>query len=181
MVQNQVHRMDGEITIESQYGKGTTVTITLPFEKAADDSKDIKHDDDSYKQIDLSGATVLAVEDNVINMQILVELLSLKKINVLQAWNGKKAVDMYKQSELFGIDAILMDIQMPVMDGLDAAKLIRNSGRTDAASIPIIALSANILEEDIAESSAAGMDAHLAKPVNMNMALCHIIRIYKQK
>ena len=169
IVHNQVHRMDGEINIESQYGKGTTVTITLPFEKAADDSKDIKHDDDSYKQIDLSGATVLAVEDNVVNMQILVELLSLKKINVLQAWNGEEAVDMYKQSELFGIDAILMDIQMPVMDGLDAAKLIRKSGRADAASIPIIALSANIFEEDIAESSAAGMDAHLAKPVNLNM------------
>lgn len=169
IVQNQVHRMDGEINIESQYGKGTTVTITLPFEKAADDGKDIKHDDDSYKQIDLSGATVLAVEDNVVNMQILVELLSLKKINVLQAWNGEEAVDMYKQSELFGIDAILMDIQMPVMDGLDAAKLIRKSGRADAASIPIIALSANIFEEDIAESSAAGMDAHLAKPVNLNM------------
>ena len=169
IVHNQVHRMDGEINIESQYGKGTTVTITLPFEKAADDSKDIKHDDDSYKQIDLSGATVLAVEDNVVNMQILVELLSLKKINVLQAWNGEEAVDMYKQSELFGIDAILMDIQMPVMDGLDAARLIRKSGRADAASIPIIALSANIFEEDIAESSAAGMDAHLAKPVNLNM------------
>ena len=169
IVQNQVHRMDGEINIESQYEKGTTVTITLPFEKAADDSKDIKHDDDSYKQIDLSGATVLAVEDNVVNMQILVELLYLKKINVLQAWNGEEAVDMYKQSELFGIDAILMDIQMPVMDGLDAARLIRKSGRADAASIPIIALSANIFEEDIAESSAAGMDAHLAKPVNLNM------------
>ncbi len=169
IVQNQVHRMDGEINIESQYEKGTTVTITLPFEKAADDSKDIKHDDDSYKQIDLSGATVLAVEDNVVNMQILVELLYLKKINVLQAWNGEEAVDMYKQSELFDIDAILMDIQMPVMDGLDAARLIRKSGRADAASIPIIALSANIFEEDIAESSAAGMDAHLAKPVNLNM------------
>lgn len=169
IVQNQVHRMEGEINIESQYGQGTTVTITLPFEKAAEEHKEIQQDEQAYKQIDLSGITVLAVEDNVVNMQILVELLSLKKIKVLQAWNGEEAVDMYKQSELYSIDAILMDIQMPVMDGLDAAKLIRKSGRADAHSIPIIALSANIFEEDIAESNAAGMDAHLAKPVNLNM------------
>ena len=142
---------------------------TLPFEKAAEEHKEIQQDEQAYKQIDLSGRTVLAVEDNVVNMQILVELLSLKKIKVLQAWNGEEAVDMYKQSELYSIDAILMDIQMPVMDGLDAAKLIRKSGRADAHSIPIIALSANIFEEDIAESNAAGMDAHLAKPVNLNM------------
>ena len=76
---------------------------------------------------------------------------------------------MYKQSAPYSIDAVLMDIQMPVMDGLDAARLIRKSNREDALSIPIIALSANIFEEDIAESNAAGMDAHLAKPVNVNM------------
>ena len=109
------------------------------------------------------------MEDNVVNMQILVELLTLKKVKVLQAWNGEEAVDMYKQSEPFSIDAILMDIQMPVMDGLDASRLIRQSNRKDALSIPIIALSANIFEEDIAESNAAGMNAHLAKPVNVNM------------
>ena len=113
-------------------------------------------------------------------MQILVELLSLKKINVLQAWNGEEAVDIYKQSQPFSIDAILMDIQMPVMDGLDAAKLIRKSGREDALSIPIIALSANIFEEDIAESSAAGMDAHLAKPVNLNMLYATLSEFIKK-
>ena len=168
IVQNQVHRMDGEINIESQYGIGTTVTITLPFNKA-DESSNNEESENNIENIDLSGAVVLAVEDNVVNMQILVELLTLKKVKVLQAWNGEEAVDMYKQSESFSIDAILMDIQMPVMDGLDASRLIRQSNRKDALSIPIIALSANIFEEDIAESNAAGMNAHLAKPVNVNM------------
>ena len=168
IVQNQVHRMDGEINIESQYGIGTTVTITLPFNKA-DESSNNEESENNIENIDLSGAVVLAVEDNVVNMQILVELLTLKKVKVLQAWNGEEAVDMYKQSEPFSIDAILMDIQMPVMDGLDASRLIRQSNRKDALSIPIIALSANIFEEDIAESNAAGMNAHLAKPVNVNM------------
>lgn len=168
IVQNQVHRMEGEINIESQYGKGTTVTITLPFSKA-DDTNNNAEIENNIENIDLSGAVVLAVEDNVVNMQILVELLTLKSVKVLQAWNGEEAVDMYKQSEPFSIDAILMDIQMPVMDGLDAARLIRKSNRKDALSIPIIALSANIFEEDIAESNAAGMNAHLAKPVNVNM------------
>ena len=168
IVQNQVHRMDGEINIESQYGIGTTVTITLPFNKA-DESSNNEEAENNIENIDLSGAVVLAGEDNVVNMQILVELLTLKKVKVLQAWNGEEAVDMYKQSEPFSIDAILMDIQMPVMDGLDASRLIRQSNRKDALSIPIIALSANIFEEDIAESNAAGMNAHLAKPVNVNM------------
>ncbi len=168
IVQNQVHRMDGEINIESQYGIGTTVTITLPFNKA-DESSNNEESENNIENIDLSGAVVLAVEDNVVNMQILVELLTLKKVKVLQAWNGEEAVDIYKQSESFSIDAILMDIQMPVMDGLDASRLIRQSNRKDALSIPIIALSANIFEEDIAESNAAGMNAHLAKPVNVNM------------
>lgn len=180
IVQNQVSRMDGEINIESQYEKGTTVTITLPFEKAADNIDEKNENIEAHKQIDLSGTTVLAVEDNVVNMQILVELLSLKKIKVLQAWNGEEAVGMYKQSELYSIDAVLMDIQMPVMDGLDAAKLIRKSNREDAASIPIIALSANIFEEDIAESSAAGMDAHLAKPISLNMLYATLSEFIKK-
>lgn len=168
IVQNQVNRMEGKIKIESQYGIGTTVTITLPFNKA-DETSNNNELENYIENIDLSGAVVLAVEDNVVNMQILVELLTLKKVKVLQAWNGEEAVDMYKQSEPFSIDAILMDIQMPVMDGLDASRLIRQSNRKDALSIPIIALSANIFEEDIAESNAAGMNAHLAKPVNVNM------------
>lgn len=169
IVQNQVHRMDGEIVIESQYKKGTTVTITLPFEMAADDIEE-----DNIKQnkedelIDLSGITVLAVEDNIVNMQILVELLSLKNINVLQANNGEEAIEIYKQSDIHSISAIIMDIQMPVLNGLDAAMLIRKIEREDAINIPIIALSANIFEEDIAKSSAAGMNAHLAKPINLN-------------
>ena len=168
IVQNQVNRMEGKIKIESQYGIGTTVTITLPFNKA-DETSNNNELENYIENIDLSGAVVLAVEDNVVNMQILVELLTLKKVKVLQAWNGEEAVDIYKQSESFSIDAILMDIQMPVMDGLDASRLIRQSNRKDALSIPIIALSANIFEEDIAESNAAGMNAHLAKPVNVNM------------
>ena len=169
IVQSQVRHMHGEITVDSVYEKGTEVKITLPFEIVEDLKNEEQEQKNVNNYIDLAGSTILVAEDNVVNMQIITELLALRKIKVLQAWNGDEAVNIFKTSKEYSIDAVLMDILMPVLDGLEAAKLIRQMDREDAKTIPIIALSANIFDEDMKESRAAGMDAHLAKPVNLDM------------
>lgn len=109
------------------------------------------------------------VEDNEINMEIATEILTIKNIHVTQAWNGKEAVDLFSSSEQGTFDFILMDMQMPVMGGCEATKQIRSLPREDAKSIPIIAVTANAFSEDIAETMAAGMNAHISKPIDLNI------------
>ena len=114
------------------------------------------------------------VEDNNVNMYLVTELLSLHNVKVTQAWNGKEAVDIFSSNPAGTFDVILMDLQMPVMDGIEAAKTIRKLDRKDAQDIPIIALSANVYTEDVAASSAAGMNGHLVKPINFD-TLCKTV------
>jgi CheY-like chemotaxis protein len=114
----------------------------------------------------LDGAHILMAEDNELNTEIAVEILTAAGIILDCAINGKEAVDIFNGSEIFGYDAILMDMQMPVMTGCEAAAAIRALPRADASSIPIIAMTANAFEEDIREALAAGMNAHVSKPVN---------------
>ena len=105
-------------------------------------------------------------EDNEINMEVASECLSMIGANVLQAWNGQEAVELFSSKENGEIDAILMDMQMPVMDGCSAAKAIRSLRRTDAQTVPIIAVTANVFAEDIAKTTEAGMNAHISKPID---------------
>ena len=123
---------------------------------------------------DISGLSILVVEDNNVNMYLMTELLSLHNVKVTQAWNGKEAVDIFSSNPAGTFDIILMDLQMPIMDGIEAAKTIRHLEREDAAEIPIIALSANVYTEDVAASSAAGMNGHLSKPINFD-TLCKTV------
>ena len=109
------------------------------------------------------------VEDNEINMEIATEILTIKNIHVTQVWNGKEAVDLFSSSEQGTFDLIFMDMQMPVMGGCEATKQIRSLPREDAKSIPIIAVTANAFSEDIAETMAAGMNAHISKPIDLNI------------
>lgn len=109
------------------------------------------------------------MEDNEINMEIATEILTIKNIHVTQAWNGKEAVDLFSSSEQGTFDFILMDMQMPVLGGCEATKQIRSLPREDAKSIPIIAVTANAFSEDIAETMAAGMNAHISKPIDLNI------------
>lgn len=171
IVQNYVHYLNGDMQIESEINKGTKVTITLAFELADDYKKDEEESNNSY---DISGLSVLVVEDNNVNMYLMTELLSLHNVKVTQAWNGKEAVDIFSSNPAGTFDIILMDLQMPVMDGIEAAKTIRHLEREDAAEIPIIALSANVYTEDVAASSAAGMNGHLSKPINFD-TLCKTV------
>ena len=119
----------------------------------------------------LAGRKILLAEDNVINMELATEVLSMHGVEVMQAWNGKEAVDIFCASEEYSFDAVLMDMQMPEMNGCEAAKLIRASGRADAKSIPILAVTANAFAEDIAATAEAGMNAHISKPIDFHI-LC---------
>ena len=171
IVQNYVQYLNGDMQIESQLNKGTTITITLAFELADDYIKEEEVDNKTY---DISGFSILVVEDNNVNMYLVTELLSLHNVKVTQAWNGKEAVDIFSSNPAGTFDVILMDLQMPVMDGIEAAKTIRKLDRKDAQDIPIIALSANVYTEDVAASSAAGMNGHLVKPINFD-TLCKTV------
>ena len=106
-------------------------------------------------------------------MEIAVELLSMAGAQVTQAWNGQEAVERFQESEPFTFDAILMDMQMPVLDGCEAARRIRALPRPDAG-LPIVAVTANAFAEDIAATQAAGMDAHISKPIDFGM-LCRTL------
>ena len=172
IVKNLVTQMNGEIKITSAINKGTCVVITLPLNLQGD----CKLCGDQCKlgvvktvvekPVDLKGCKILVAEDNEINMEIVTELLQMKGIEVIQAWNGREAVEVFERSAVGEISMILMDMQMPEMDGCEAAQAIRSLDRGDAASVPIIAVTANAFAEDISATMAVGMNAHISKPIN---------------
>ena len=123
---------------------------------------------DSYSQdMDLSGKRVLLVEDNVINMEIAHAILGEEHLNITEAKNGKEAFEIFQNSRLDEYDVIIMDVMMPVMDGLEATKAIRMLEREDAKKIPIIAMTANAFEEDRKACLEAGMNEHIGKPIDI--------------
>lgn len=177
-----VTQMGGSIEVESQLDVGTTFTVTLPFSPApADDPAACAATPAVAAELPeggepevLRGAHVLLAEDNEINMEIATELLRGAGVEVTQAWNGREALDAFAASELGSVDAILLDMKMPVMDGCEAARAIRALDRPDAATVPIVAVTANAFAEDIAATTAAGMDAHVSKPIDFAM-LCRTL------
>ena len=183
IVLQRVHSMDGDISVDSSLGVGTTVTVSLPFERYTENDIDTSLLEKSEKcQFDenvLKGKTVLLVEDNKVNMEILNELFKIKNINAIQAWNGKEALNIIKNSKENEIDVVLMDILMPEMDGYTAVKEIRALNRKDVASLPIIALTANAFEEEIEKTKEAGMNACVTKPVDFNILLKTIYQFVK--
>ncbi|WP_294468723.1 ATP-binding protein [uncultured Anaerofustis sp.] len=158
-----VELMGGRIYIESEPGKGTSVILELEV----DIVKDVE-DNEEKTEFDLNklkGKRILIFEDNDLNMMIAKTLLEQKGITAECAENGKIGTDMYLNNEPHYYDAVLMDIQMPVMNGLEACKKIRSSGKADSESISVIAMTANAFAEDIKNSIDAGMNEHLAKPI----------------
>lgn len=163
-----VNCMDGEISFESERGIGTVFTVKLPVQI-----------DRTYYQLSekkdpsqvMKGLRILLVEDNELNMEITKYMMTEQGAVVTEAWNGKEAADIYESCESGTFDVILMDIMMPVMNGLEAARCIRASEKADAQSIPIIAISANAFGDDIAQSMAAGMNMHLAKPLEFQKVI----------
>lgn len=167
IVENYVRYLNGEIFIESQLNKGTTVTITLAFDVAGDETEN-KVEQIQEKENNITGLNILIAEDNDVNMFIITELLTRNGHKIIKAFNGQEAVDIFSKTPENTFDIILMDIQMPVLNGIDAAKEIRRLEREDAKIIPIVAVSANVYTEDVAASNNAGMNAHLSKPISFN-------------
>lgn len=167
IVKSLVQQMNGEISVESKLGKGSRFTITIPLEAVEPAKEQIPEPArEAVEDFEWSGRTILVAEDNEINLEILSEVLKHLGVTVLTAVNGQEAVQVFRSSAPFSIDAVLMDMQMPVMDGCAAAQTIRGTERADAAGTPIIAVTANVFAEDIARTSQAGMNDHISKPID---------------
>ena len=167
IVKNLVQQMGGEVAVESTLGKGTTFTLTIPFELAEEHAEEEQPADEQGPQKEapsLAGHRVLVVEDNETNTLITCALLDALGIEAATAGNGREALDLYEAAEPGRFDAILMDMQMPVMDGCEAARAIRALD----ARIPIIAVTANAFAEDIARAREAGMSDHVTKPISLD-------------
>ena len=159
-----VEKMGGTIFFESKEGTGTTFVIRIPF-RIDTDRKD-RTETEEKTEASIQGLHVLLTEDNELNMEIAEFVLQNEGTVVTKAWNGQEAVDIFRKSSPGEFDVILMDIMMPVMNGYEAAKMIRSLDREDAKVIPIIAMTANAFIEDRMRAKEAGMDEHIAKPVD---------------
>lgn len=178
ITKNLVELMGGFLSCRSKQGEGTEFQITIPF-KLAQKEKEIVKDEVEVDEEILHGRRILLVEDHPLNAKIMIRILEDKGIIVKHAADGKKAVEMFQATEPFSYDAILMDIKMPVMDGLEATRQIRNLWRSDGRMVPIIAMTANVFENDIQQSKAAGMNDHLEKPVNPKKLFQTLITFWK--
>ena len=175
-----VEKMGGTITFESKKGIGTTFVIQIPFKIDMDSDKG-KEQTDVSDEKSIKGLHILLTEDNELNMEIAEFMLQNEGADVEKAWNGQEAVELFKKSEPGEFDVILMDIMMPVMNGYEAAKMIRSLDREDAKTIPIIAMTANAFTEDRIKAKAAGMNAHIAKPIDSKKIEDTLLLVLKQK
>ena len=172
-----VEKMGGTITFESKKGVGTTFVIRVPFKIDPDADKREEQKDVSEKSI--KGLHILLAEDNELNMEIAEFVLQNEGADVTKAWDGQEAVELFRNSEPGEFDVILMDIMMPVMNGYETTKMIRSLDREDAKAIPIIAMTANAFTEDRIRAKEAGMDEHVAKPVDVELLIKVIHKLVK--
>jgi signal transduction histidine kinase/ActR/RegA family two-component response regulator len=172
-----VDLMGGDIKIRSKLSEGSCFTVDLTFDV---DPEKIQENAQAATD-DVKGMNILLVEDNMLNMEIAEEILEDEGVTVATAENGQIAVDEFNDSEPGTFDAILMDIMMPVMNGYEATRAIRASSHPDAKVVPIIAMSANAYAEDVQEALASGMNAHVAKPINIPLLLSTLNRYRVQK
>ena len=159
-----VEKMGGTIAFESEEGTGSTFVIRIPF-RIDTEMKD-RTENEEKMETSIHGLHILLAEDNELNMEIAEFILQNEDAVVTKAWNGQEAVEIFRKSRPDEFDAILMDIMMPVMNGYEAAKMIRSLDRENAKVIPIIAMTANAFTEDRMRAKEAGMDEHIAKPVD---------------
>ena len=165
-----VEKMGGTISFESEQDVGTTFDIEIPFQ--IDHNKQCEeHKKKEVKETSIKGVNVLLAEDNELNMEIAEFVLESAGAKVIKAFNGKEALEIFKASEQGEIDVILMDVMMPVMDGLEATRYIRLSNKENARDIPIIAMTANAFTEDRRRVLEAGMNEHLAKPLESEVLI----------
>ena len=175
IVKQLTEMMGGTIEVESEQHVGTTFKVTLPFELDTEYPKHVQVAAPE-SEADFSGRRVLLVEDNALNQEIARFMLENAGMKVTTAENGKEAVEIFQDSNAYDFDLILMDVMMPVMDGLTATRTIRALPRADAQTIPIFAMTANAFTDDIEESHKAGMNEHLSKPLDAEKLLATIQR-----
>ncbi len=170
-----IEKMGGTITFESVEGVGTTFVIRVPFR--IDTDRDSKVETGEKTEVSIRGLHILLAEDNELNMEIAEFMLQNEGAKVTKAWDGQEAVKIFEKSRSGEFDVILMDIMMPVMNGYEAAKMIRSLDKEDAKAIPIIAMTANAFAEDRIRAKEAGMDEHVAKPVDVELLIKVIHRL----
>lgn len=179
IVKSLVDRMSGTISCESEVGKGTTFTVTLPFviNKEVQETKrqEVQEEDTS-----IEGMRILLAEDNELNMEIAMMILEDAKAVVTKAENGRIACEIYENSRAGSFDLVLMDIMMPELDGYAATRRIRSSSKADAQTLPIVAMTANAFAEDVQKAKEAGMNDHLAKPIELDKFMKTLSR-YRNK
>ena len=173
-----VEKMGGIIAFESKEGTGTTFVIRIPF-RIDTDTKDC-NETKERTEVSVRGLHILLAEDNELNMEIAEFVLQNEGTVVTKAWNGQEVVEIFRKSRPGEFDVILMDIMMPVMNGYEAAKTIRSLDREDAKVIPIIAMTANAFTEDKMRAKEAGMDEHIAKPVDGKLLVKVINELVKR-
>ena len=170
IVKNIVEKMEGQISVKSKKGSWSTFTITVTLGKVQQSEEETEtsasQSAEEPEDFEIKGAHVLIAEDIDLNAEILIDLLDMEEVSADRAENGEIAVEKFSESPENFYDAILMDLRMPVMDGLEATRSIRSLDRPDAENIPIIAISANASEDDRKNSKEAGMNTHLSKPVD---------------
>lgn len=175
---NLVRLMGGNLTVDSEENKGSEFYFTITFPTYPEEIVEASVEEE---KISLEGKRILVVEDNDLNAEIVQTILEMEGCLVNVAHNGKEAVEVYQKEEAYFYDCILMDIRMPVMNGMDATRYIRTSGKEDARIIPIVALSANAFDEDTKKSIECGMDGHLAKPINVEMLYSVLQKVLKKE
>ncbi|MEG0806002.1 MAG: ABC transporter substrate binding protein [Lachnospiraceae bacterium] len=189
IAKNLTELMNGTIQVNSKQGVGTCFTLELPFELTGTDNSSelpipsIQENTDikEYSDYDFTGYRILLAEDNQLNREIAVELLNMVNLEADCAVNGEEAAAIFEKSEEGTYDLILMDIQMPVLDGYEAARRIRKSSHKQAKSIPIYAMTANAFAEDISVAYSAGMNGHIAKPIDTKLLYSTLSECFKHK
>lgn len=169
IVKGLIQQMSGEITVQSKLGEGSRFVVSLPLQIVDAPAVEEQSPLEDLEPFTLEGKRMIVAEDNELNMEITTEFLSMMGVDVLQAWNGREAVERFRQEKEGSVDAVLMDMQMPEMDGCAACRAIRALDRPDAATVPIIAVTANAFAEDIAKTTEAGMNAHISKPIDFKL------------
>ena len=178
IVKSLLDQMKGKISITSTEGVGSTFVIEIPFEIAPPPAC---RKEAETPENDICGLHLMLAEDNDLNAEIAQVLLEDRGAKITLAGKGRQAVELFKNSPEGTFDAILMDVMMPVMDGMTASRMIRGMERPNAGTIPIIAMTANAFQEDAERCIAAGMDAHLSKPLEIRKVVSVIARCCRKK